>query len=461
MATRNNLFKNTKKNDKGVQGDNVIVLDADSDDNQESEDHVEVAAEGKELTQDGRQTKKAQTGGSKQLSKRSKKRARKNDPFPKKLFRILEEAHEKGGEDIISFLPHGKTFAVHDITRFVDEVMPKSFSTARFSSFLRQLNFYGFRRVSEPDGSFSYYHELFHRDNKGACDSIKRKKQDAVDEVVVELPEAPSQNPNVAASQDKRLRNDDLNSMRATKRSKPNTSLADSLQAQQAAQMTHTSSRQQRMMHERHPCMGLEEEINAVNQDLLQQSQILGTGLDPGLLLRSTDSVAPDTILRGALAARKRAVLQQLLQHPTVPWMTAPHAAEILASPPPALRSMYPSLDRTSLLGGGFGVPGAAAAIAASENRSRRMLRSLQLASRAQNERQTLSALLDAKESIDLLLARSLPPSAALGLAAPEPMMVASSSAALRHNSNNNNNRRFRSQDVPDGVPSSSGPFPS
>lgn len=42
--------------------------------------------------------------------------------------------------DIISWLPNGKGFRIKDKKRFADEVMPKHFDKARFTSFTRKLN---------------------------------------------------------------------------------------------------------------------------------------------------------------------------------------------------------------------------------------------------------------------------------------------------------------------------------
>eukprot|EP00542_Grammatophora_oceanica_P018411 CAMPEP_0194030232 /NCGR_PEP_ID=MMETSP0009_2-20130614/3783_1 /TAXON_ID=210454 /ORGANISM="Grammatophora oceanica, Strain CCMP 410" /LENGTH=577 /DNA_ID=CAMNT_0038670139 /DNA_START=179 /DNA_END=1912 /DNA_ORIENTATION=- len=100
------------------------------------------------------------------------------EPFGKKLWRMLEEAEKSGGSDVIGFLPHGKTIAVFDTTRFVEEFIPKYFPGTQYSSFLRQLNFYGFRRVSEADGSFSYHHEHLQRGQPSMmAEKIVRKKQ--------------------------------------------------------------------------------------------------------------------------------------------------------------------------------------------------------------------------------------------------------------------------------------------
>lgn len=67
-------------------------------------------------------------------------KSKQNEAFPKKLYRIIEEAKKNGQEDIISFFPHGRAFAIHKPQEFVSEIMPKYMSTTRLSSFQRQLN---------------------------------------------------------------------------------------------------------------------------------------------------------------------------------------------------------------------------------------------------------------------------------------------------------------------------------
>ena len=59
---------------------------------------------------------------------------------------------EQAGEGVISFFSHGRAFGVQNPRRFVEEVMPKYFKQSKISSFQRQLNLYGFRRLTTgPD----------------------------------------------------------------------------------------------------------------------------------------------------------------------------------------------------------------------------------------------------------------------------------------------------------------------
>jgi hypothetical protein len=84
-----------------------------------------------------------------------------SEPFPQKLYRMLEEAEANDQEAVLSFFPHGRAFAVHKPRQFIEEIMPKYFSTTRLSSFQRQLNLYGFRRVTEGRDKGAYFHESF------------------------------------------------------------------------------------------------------------------------------------------------------------------------------------------------------------------------------------------------------------------------------------------------------------
>jgi len=108
------------------------------------------------------------------------------EPFPEKLHRMLTEAEEDGTiKKSIGFLPHGRAFAIHNPTTFVADIMPKFFRQSRMSSFQRQLNLYGFTRVTSGPDVGGYYHELFlkgrpnlavHMRRVGATNSMKRKQ---------------------------------------------------------------------------------------------------------------------------------------------------------------------------------------------------------------------------------------------------------------------------------------------
>lgn len=84
-------------------------------------------------------------------------------PFPVKLHIVLKIMENEGKDHIVSWLPHGRAFAIHNPKSFESEVMKKYFNQSQISSFRRQLNLYGFIRLSKGRDAGAYYHELFLR----------------------------------------------------------------------------------------------------------------------------------------------------------------------------------------------------------------------------------------------------------------------------------------------------------
>jgi hypothetical protein len=81
--------------------------------------------------------------------------------FPAKMYAILSR---KDLSDIITWLPHGRSWKVLKPREFEVKVIPSYFEHAKFSSFIRQANGWGFRRiVSKGADRNSYYHELYLR----------------------------------------------------------------------------------------------------------------------------------------------------------------------------------------------------------------------------------------------------------------------------------------------------------
>lgn len=99
-----------------------------------------------------------------------------NDTFPFKLFRMLAKVEEDGKQDIVSFTSNNRAFIIHKPHKFTNEIMPEYFTTTRMSSFQRQLNLYGFRRITEGPNKGAYYHEFFQKGKLSWCNRIKRKK---------------------------------------------------------------------------------------------------------------------------------------------------------------------------------------------------------------------------------------------------------------------------------------------
>ena len=72
--------------------------------------------------------------------------------FPQVVHKMLTAVEEQNQEHIVSWQIHGRSFKIYDTKRFVSDVIPQFFNQSKLTSFQRQLNLYGFHRVtSGPD----------------------------------------------------------------------------------------------------------------------------------------------------------------------------------------------------------------------------------------------------------------------------------------------------------------------
>ena len=89
---------------------------------------------------------------------------KKCGPFPFRFHAILTEIESKKKYDhIISWSPHGRSFAILKQVLFKKEIVPRYFKHSKAPSFYRQLNIYGFRKMSGGRDNGCYYHEYFLR----------------------------------------------------------------------------------------------------------------------------------------------------------------------------------------------------------------------------------------------------------------------------------------------------------
>jgi len=109
---------------------------------------------------------------------RNTKRRSAIETFPHKLFKMLEaiESSHPNFKHIVSWQPHGRSFCIHKPKTFVTDVMPLFFKQTKLTSFQRQLNLYGFERLTRGADSGGYYHELFLRDREFLIDRMQRTK---------------------------------------------------------------------------------------------------------------------------------------------------------------------------------------------------------------------------------------------------------------------------------------------
>lgn len=101
--------------------------------------------------------------------------------FPYRLHDLLSAVERDGTLDhVISWQPHGRSFKIHDPKEFASAVLSRYYEkdkakTPKFSSFLRNLNLWGFVRLYKDMDKGCYYHEFFVRGHKSLCLNIQRK----------------------------------------------------------------------------------------------------------------------------------------------------------------------------------------------------------------------------------------------------------------------------------------------
>lgn len=79
-------------------------------------------------------------------------------PFPWRLHQMLEAIDQVGDSSIVSWLPDGQHFQVHNPQLFVQKVIPKFFKKQKsYKSFQRQLHLYGFQRETDGPNRGKYW----------------------------------------------------------------------------------------------------------------------------------------------------------------------------------------------------------------------------------------------------------------------------------------------------------------
>uniref|UniRef100_A0A7S1BES7 HSF-type DNA-binding domain-containing protein n=1 Tax=Corethron hystrix TaxID=216773 RepID=A0A7S1BES7_9STRA len=95
--------------------------------------------------------------------------------FPEKVHTMLKETScDPALFQIVSWKSHGRAFRVYNTQKFVDIILKDYFKQSKWTSFQRQLNTYGFKRMTQGVDSGSYYHECFLRGVPSLCSNIDR-----------------------------------------------------------------------------------------------------------------------------------------------------------------------------------------------------------------------------------------------------------------------------------------------
>mmetsp|Transcript_24093 Transcript_24093/g.35695 ORF Transcript_24093/g.35695 Transcript_24093/m.35695 type:complete len:316 (-) Transcript_24093:248-1195(-) len=105
--------------------------------------------------------------------------------FPQRLMQILDDSELT---DVISWLPHGRSFVIIRPDVFAEKVLPRYFpstdsrSSTKYPSFTRKLNRWGFRQATRGPDTGAFHHPFFKRDEPKLClDMVcqKSRKQSA------------------------------------------------------------------------------------------------------------------------------------------------------------------------------------------------------------------------------------------------------------------------------------------
>ncbi|WFC95069.1 Heat shock transcription factor [Malassezia brasiliensis] len=111
--------------------------------------------------------------------------SRSNPAFLNKLRSMVDDPNT---DEFIRWSPAGDTFLVPNHVRFGDEVLPRFFKHNNFSSFVRQLNMYGFHKVphlqqgalkhDQPSQNelWEFSNPCFHRDQPELLSKVQRKR---------------------------------------------------------------------------------------------------------------------------------------------------------------------------------------------------------------------------------------------------------------------------------------------
>jgi len=182
------ICKSNNNNDKSPSLDNQIPLSEKSNENLQSSKHIQnitdshndnkpakMMVESASVLTIEKEMQKLPIKSGSTLSFKSERivnrKSNSTTSFPYKLHEILSRPELS---HIISWKPHGRAWRVLKQKDFMEIVMPGYFSQTKFSSFIRQVNGWGFHRLTQGIDQGSYYNEYFLKDGRHQIYNMKR-----------------------------------------------------------------------------------------------------------------------------------------------------------------------------------------------------------------------------------------------------------------------------------------------
>lgn len=86
--------------------------------------------------------------------------------FPQVLFNIISNP---AYSDIVTWLPNGECWVILDKDRFASQILPVFFKQSHFTSFMRRLTRWKFKRIAIGHYMGAYHHKFFQRDSRHLC----------------------------------------------------------------------------------------------------------------------------------------------------------------------------------------------------------------------------------------------------------------------------------------------------